>query len=560
MHLLNSARTRLTCVPVVHEVAAGISAEYFNQVSSNQKAFALVTAGPGLTNIMTAMAGAWLEHRELLVVGGQVKSTDLRSEGLRQRGIQEIDGIALAQSVCKSTLQIRSPQNKDAVVDAVRCGFTGRPGPVFIEFCLDAQGGVPVSIEGRTSQARASSERDFADRKDYEEACLLINSAKRPAILIGAGVSRSAGRHLATKLAHTNIPVFTTWHAADRISKSFPNYFGRPETWGQRSANLLINQADVILVVGARLGLQETGFNWQLFCPTAKIIHVDIDKHELEKGHPNTQIKIQGDADTLLRYFVDRIQSTSQQWLEYCAEVRNLIPLNDPSNTTADGFVSPYVFYEDLSEFADESDIWVPASSGGANSVAIQALSIAEGQICICNNGLASMGYGLPGAIGAAFAEPNRRVMLVEGDGSISQNIQELATISVNSLNIKIFIFDNEGYGSIRTTQRNYFGGAYLGCDTATGLGFPDWQQLASAYRIDYLDFSHQGFSDQKLVNALGRHGPLICVVPIDPQQTYWPKISSRIGSNGRMESDPLYEMTPRLSPEERAITGRFIQ
>jgi acetolactate synthase-1/2/3 large subunit len=295
------------------------------------------------------------------------------------------------------------------------------------------------------------------------------------------------------------------------------------------------------------LGYQETGFNWQEFAKNARIVHVDIDEPELHKGHPNVHLKVHGDADHVLSGILAEELPERPDWLSYCKEMRELLPLNELANETGPKFISPYEFYRGASELSDEDDVWVPASSGGANSVAIQALQQWGSQKVVCDNGLASMGYGLSGAIGAAFAAPDKRVWLVEGDGGFTQNLQELATVAVNHLNIKIFIFSNEGYGSIRTTQKNYFNGDYLGCDTNTGLGFPSWRVLADAYGIPYGIFTDAGFNDPQIRGVLSRTGPVLIEVPIDPLQTYWPKIMSRVTESGSMESNPLYRMSPDL-------------
>lgn len=557
MHLLDSARTRLKCIPVVHEVAAGIAVEYFNQISETEKSFALVTAGPGLTNIVTAISGAWLEHRELLVIGGQVKSEDLMSGNLRQRGIQEIDGVSIVKSICKVAEQIKSPISSERFQSFVSTGFEGRRGPVFLEVCLDAQGAAPISQSKKKKTSTDSRHAPIESQIDLLLA--VVANAKRPAILIGAGVSREKAWNLRTKIENLAVPILTTWHGADRISSRSLNYCGRPETWGQRASNLILNEADVLIVLGARLGFQETGFNWQEFAHNAYVVQVDIDAAELSKGHPKIDLPILGDANKILEEIVDASFAGNKDWLDYCLAIREVLPLNDVNNETRPGFISPYVFYQEVSTFSSGDDIWVPASSGGANSVAIQALEQWGDQKVVCDNGLASMGYGLSGAIGAAFAAPKNRVWLIEGDGGFSQNVQELATASVNNLNIKIFIFSNEGYGSIRTTQKNYFGGAYLGCDTNTGLGFPEWETLASAYNIPFVLYTDHGFGDQQLVDHLNEVGPLFVIVPIDPEQTYWPKISSQVTASGSMSSNPLYRMSPDLSPELALKVGRYL-
>ena len=559
MHLLDSARNRLKCIPVVHEVAAGIAVEYFNQVASTEKAFALVTAGPGLTNIVTALAGAWLEHRDLLVIGGQVKSADLMSGSIRQRGIQEIDGVSIVSSLCKEAITLKEQIREEELKAIVELGRSGRNGPIFLEVCLDVQGSAPKSKtielvkkkESPSTSALISSQVDLIKKH--------MENSQRPVWLLGAGVSRATGTQYRQELEKIDVPLITTWHGADRISARSHNYFGRMETWGQRAANLIINQADLVVVFGARLGLQETGFNWQEFAKKAKIIHIEIDQAELSKGHPRIDQPILGDANAILAALLANEFDGYSNWMNYCKDVQRLLPLNDVSNETQSGFVSPYDFYLEASDFSGMNDVWVPASSGGANSVAIQALQQWGNQKVVCDNGLASMGYGLSGAIGAAFAAPNERVWLIEGDGGFSQNLQELATVAVNLLNIKIFIFANNGYGSIRTTQRNYFDGAYLGCDTQTGLGFPDWHQLANAYGIPAINFPTNGFNDSEFTSLLQSKGPLLIVVPIDPEQTYWPKITSHVTADGSMASNPIYRMSPDLPISLQEQVGVYL-
>jgi len=560
MHLLDSVRSRMTCVPVVHEVAAGIAAEYFNETASKAKAFALVTAGPGLTNIITAMAGAWLEHRDLLVIGGQVKSTDLATSGLRQRGIQEIVGTRIAHPVTKLSVQFTTPANESEFKSAVQLGSTPRKGPIFIEVCLDVQGAPPLTAElnpatSSSRQGRSDSDVEAAVKRIQE----LLQASQRPVLALGAGVHRQLSRQLAPDLEALELPIVTTWHGADRISSRSPNYCGRFETWGQRAANLIINQADAVFFFGARLGLQETGFNWEEFAKSARVVQVEIDEAELSKGHPHVDVKICGDANHILPKVIESDIPKFEPWLKYCRDICDLLPLNDSLNETAEGFVSPYDFYLDLSQVSGCEDIWIPSSSGGANSVAIQALRQWGNQLVICDNGLASMGYGLSGAIGAAFSAHDKRIWLIEGDGGFAQNLQELATVAVNNLNIKLFIFANNGYGSIRTTQRNYFGGAYLGCDTNTGLGFPNWKLLADAYGIAYRQFPESGFSDEEFTNTLLQHGPIFVEVPIDPNQTYWPKITSFVTPEGSMKSNPLYDMTPKLPHHIHKQVTRYL-
>ena len=560
MHLLNAARQKMVCIPVVHEVSAGIAAEYFNESNlSNGKAFVLVTAGPGLTNLVTALAGAYLESRELLVLGGQVKSTDLANNGLRQRGIQEVDGVAIAKAVSKSVRRIERPIAKSEFFQLVNSGSTDRKGPVFLEVCLDAQGAPARIVEG---EVVAESSTDFQngkiDEKSLEKLNDLLAKSDRPVILIGGGVSRNQFKFLMPEVDRLGVPVMTTWNAADRLGSNHRLYFGRPNTWGQRSSNLILQNADLVIAVGTRLGIQQTGFNWAEFVPNGEVVQIDIDRAELEKGHPKISLSICADANDLLKQLLNRASAKSSwtTWVSLAKKVRDQIPLSEKVNGYFPGFLNPYDFVLKLSDLCGSDDIVVPCSSGGGFTVMMQAFNQKQGQVVITNKGLASMGYGLAGAIGAGLADKSRRTVLVEGDGGFAQNLQELATVSVQKLNLKIFIFANNGYASIRMTQKNYFGGAYLGCDVESGLGFPDWLLLAKAFGIKSLTLSENFATNENFLNEWNCDQACLFVVPIHPEQTYFPKISSQLTATGGMESAPLHKMSPPLADEVLAELG----
>jgi acetolactate synthase-1/2/3 large subunit len=559
MHLLDAARTRFTCVPVVHEVAAGIATEYFNEVSDGARAFALVTAGPGLTNILTAMGGAWLEGRELLVVGGQVKSTDLARGQVRQRGIQEIDGVALAGPITKRALRVEGPADIPAALHAIETGAQGRPGPVFIEFCLDAQAS---PSEPFVLDASPSSALPVADDRSVKALRDLIRQSCRPILLIGGGVDRHSMPTILDGCEALGLPIMTTWNGTDRVGADHALYWGRPNTWGQRSANVLIQQADLVIAAGTRLGLQQTGFNWQGFAPMATVVQIDVDAAELAKGHPHVDLPILADAAPTLVAALSVVDPTvaveRQSWLEFGATVRRRLPNNEDCNSRAPDYINPYDMVERLSDSLAADDIVIPCSSGGAFTVMMQAFRQKSGQRIVTDKGLASMGYGLSGAIGAAYARPDSRVVLVEGDGGFAQNLQELGTVAISGLAIKIFLFANDGYASIRMTQRNYFDGAWIGCDIDSGLGLPDWAALFHAYRIPCLDLG--AATATEIETLLSSRGPAAFIVPIDPDQTYFPKITSQVLPDGSMASNPLHQMTPELPDEIADYVLRYIR
>ncbi len=564
MHLIESASNYFEMVPVVNEVAAGIAVEYFNESNPDKKAFALVTAGPGLTNIITAISGAYLESRELLVIGGQVKVDDLSRGSLRQNGIQEIDGVSLTKSITNHCEVLEKPIISSELSRIILKGSKGRKGPVFIEVPLDVQA---KNVDEKEFGQGVSKDGDVALSKITEKEFLKIvksvNNSKRPVILLGGGVKRETVLAMESKLSKLNIPIQLTWNAADRIGSDHDLYFGRPNTWGQRYANVIIQQSDLLIAVGDRLGFQQSGFNWQEFIPNGKIIHIDIDESELNKGHPATDQKIKCDANDFIEKFVDsKIQSSNfNDWVSHCRLIKKELPLNESwHNPIKNDYILSYDLCEGLSDISSDSDIIIPCSSGGAYTSMMQVFEQKKGQTIISNKALASMGYGLSGAIGCAIANPEKRVILTEGDGGFSQNLQELAIVDYHRLNLKIFLFENSGYASIRMTQKNYFNGKYVGCDNNTGLGFPDWFKLFDAYNIKSHEINSKDFVNNEIfLDYFNSDSPVAFIVRIDPEQTYLPKIASKVAKEGGMVSNPLHIMSPELDDKVKSKLIKYI-
>jgi acetolactate synthase-1/2/3 large subunit len=544
MHLTESLSRYLKGVPVVHEVAAGIAAEYFNEIAAPAKALALVTAGPGLTNIVTAMAGAYLESRELLIIGGQVKTTDLANGQIRSRGIQEIDGAALVESTTKLSYRFMKPIPAAEFLSKIAVSWTPRKGPVFLEIPLDVQA---VTVEGKPLPAIMPPALPTVAEKDLQRVVELYRKAERPVVLIGGGVSYANAAKLRQTMIAKRIPTMTTYNGADRFDGDDPIYLGRPNTWGQRSSNIIIQQSDLIIAVGTRLGMQQTGFNWQEFGRDADIVQVEIDEGELAKGHPNVDHGYAVDANDFLARFVAADLPRKEDWLAHAQEIRAAIPRVEDVNKTGEGYISPYDFLVRLEQLTRADDLIIPCSSGSAFTLSMQLYKQKHGQRLLTNKSLASMGYGLSGAIGASVARPDKRTFLIEGDGGFTQNLQELGTVMVNRCNLKIFIFHDQGHASIRMTQRSYFNGNYLGCDRQTGLGLPEWTRLFAAWDVPVMELPLDFDTDDEFLARLESEGPQAFIVPIDPEQTYFPKISSRITESGSMESNPIDRMTPDL-------------
>lgn len=560
MHLLNSARTRFRCTAFSHEHSAVVAAEYFNQIASNRRAFALVTAGPGLTNSITAIAGAFTEKRELLVVGGQVKSSDLAHGRVRQLGIQEVDGISLTAAVTVDRVRIEDGLDLDRVLRAVASARDDQ-GPVFIEWCLDAQARIyePDQSAPEVGCHGSREKAGLLDHADLDYLADLLKSAERPVLLIGGGVRWTSD--LPDLLARLNVPTMTTYNGADRADSRSNLYFGRPNTWGMRYSNVVIGHADLIIALGTRLGMQQTGFNWRLWAPSACVVQVDRDEEAASKPNPRVDRFIKADAYLTLQALADTPvarQSDVGEWFKFCGEARRSMPLSEDTNSTHDGFHNPYDFYLALSEVTDECDILVPSSSGSAFTVFYQAFEGKFGQRILSNKCLASMGYALAGAIGAQLASDQvRRVVHIEGDGSVLQNIQEFVSVALHGGPFKSFLWTNNGYASIRMTQANYFGGAYLGCDSDTGLGFPDWERLFASFGIRFMAISPGFENDEAFLSTFSDSSPIVYEVAIHPDQTYFPKIGSRVTESGSMESAPLWQIGPVA---EGDVHARFIE
>lgn len=547
MHLLEAASRRFVCVAVVHEVAAGIAAEYFNETDIvGRKAFALVTAGPGLTNIVTAIGGAFLESRELLVVGGQAKTTDLARGAVPQIGHQEIDGVGIVEPITVASVLADRRLDKSEVLRITHRSREGRKGPVFIEMCLDISAMPPLETQNRELPIKV---RPTGPSKiDVKTVQDLWASAKRPLLLVGGGIEKSTSQKVIKQLMGLGIPMATTWNGFDRIPYDYAHYCGRPNTYGMRWANILVQSSDLVVAVGTRLGIQQVGFAWDEFVERGKLVQVDLDRNELQKGFPRLELGIQSDGVEFLEAFIEGLKPPEcPEWKNFIRETRETLDRPDAANVASEGYIELHGFIKNLSKLCLSNDVIVPCSSGGTFNAVMQMFQHKSGQSVTTDKGLASMGYGLSGAIGAAFANPDRRVVLMEGDGGFAQNLQELGTVSVNKLNVKIFLTSNKGYASIRTTQKSYFNGNYVGCDLETGLGLPNWEKIFEAYGIPAIRLTSQNLDYELIESNLNEIGPQGFIVDLDPEQLFYPKVTSRVLDSGAMKTNPIHLMSPEL-------------
>jgi len=551
MHLLESARTRFQCISNVHEVSSVIGAEYFNEASrDNSQAFALVTAGPGITNTITGIASSWLESRHVLIVGGQAKVSDLSDGSVRQIGHQEIGGVSLTSSITKVSRQIKLPIPKNQIIAIIDEGRIGRPGPVFIEMCLDVSALiVPVINETQINKLSNLTTSAKEIENFMQEINELLTKSERPLILLGGGLNRELVHSLSSEIFRKKIPIAATFNGADRAPYDYAYFCGRPNWYGMRWANLLIQQCDLLITLGTRLGIQQTGFNWEEFAANAKVVQVDIDENELRKGFPQTELAIKANANDLLPRLIESYNLEPKEWLSFIEDIRE--GLDNPekhNNRSGEGFIELQSFLYDLSDFSSASDVIIPCSSGGSFTGMMQMFRNKLGQRIITDSNLASMGYGLPGAIGASLANPTNRVILVEGDGGFAQNMQEMGTVVRNKLNLKIFLIDNGGYGTIKNSQRASFDGNFIGCDSESGLLLPKWETFFLSYGIHAFILTPDNKFTSDFEDKMKSDTPQVFIVKIDPNQEFYPKIVSRKNENGKIVSNPLHLMNPPLS------------
>jgi len=558
MHLIESARSRMTCVPVVHEVSAGAAAEYFNVASreTNFRAVAFVTAGPGLTNLVTAIGAAWLESRELLIIGGQARTNFLSRGTVRQIGHQEIDGVGIVKAITKAAVTIEKPMSFDELKSFSDLTKSGRKGPVFIELCLDvsAQFVEDDYAVGATPVAEIPVDSVAPVVSDFSELTKLWAAAERPMLLVGQGLSFSEFEKCENLVRELGIPVATSWNAADYLDFDDVLFAGRPNTYGMRWANAAIQQADLLISVGARMGLQQTGFNWQDFVPVGKIVQLEIDTFELDKENPGADLKYQCDAnqafEPLLRAVASTGRKVSTEWREFVSFLKQSLPTEEAANAMFADHVNPFEFVGQLSAIVPDNGVMIPCSSGGSYTTVMQAFRQKRGQLLTNDKGSASMGYGLAGAIGTAIAMPERKVFLVEGDGGFAQNLSEVGTVANRNLNLKMVVFENGGYASIRVSQRAVFGGNYIGCDADTGVGLPDWSTMFASYGIPVVDVQSSLKDNQAAVDLLMADGPGALIVHLHKDQAFFPKLTSRLSKDGSMQSNPIHLMSPELPKE----------
>ena len=565
MHLNDALghKEGLTSIYNHHEQGSAIAAEGYARLTG-KIAVCCVTSGPGGTNAITGVMGGYLDSIPMFVLSGQVKrettlwSTDVP---LRQLGDQEFPIIDSVQNMTKYAVMVTEPN--DILYHLEKAWFlanNGRKGPVWLDIPLDVQAAKVEKenlrrFEGSDEERSLSAKENPSYSEETTKAILdKIHNAKRPVILAGTGVNVAKARDEFLKAAaKLKIPVVTAWNAHDLMTDDNPYYCGRPGTVGTRGGNFVVQNADVLFVIGCRMNIRMISYNYKEWAKGAYKIVVDIDEAELRKPTVNVDMKVNADLKDVLK----SINASSYEanpiheaWVKWGRDIDAKYPACLPSYDDVKSPVNPYVFIDRFSNALSEGDK-VICGNGSACVVTFQGFHVKKDQRLFTNSGCAAMGYGFPAALGACVAEEGKRVICVDGDGSFQMNIQELQTVVYNKLNIKIFIMNNNGYHSIRQTQTNLFTPPLVGVCDGNGLSFPDLEKLSAAYGIRYVRISDSSEVTSKTLEAISGNDPVLCEVVLSDKQTFSPKLSSKVLPDGRIVSPPIDDMFPFLEREE---------
>lgn len=546
---------------VQHEQAAAMAAEgYFR--ASNELPLVCCTTGPGGTNTLTGVLGAWLDSIPMLIVSGQVRyATTARAAGIpvRAMGDQEYDITPLAAHMTKYAEMVFEPKMvKYHFQKALYLAKHGRPGPVWLDIPLDVQGGFIDPEEFTEFSPKELDGDDIVPTvTDIQIAEVLqkIENAKRPVLLVGSAIrTRNCVplmRRVASKL---NIPITTAWDATDLVPHEDLLFAGIPGLLGDRAGNWAIQNADLVLSVGCRLSCRQVGYNVHSWAREAFVIMVDIDKYELQKPSIHVEMPVHADAKEFLEKIDEAVGSPlrlHEEWAAVCSGWKKRYPVVMDKHYQGEGLANAYCFLNEVSRKAS-ADQYIVLGNGTVEAC-LHAIHIKENTRLICNSGAASMGYDLPAAMGCCFAVGKKDVVCLTGDGSIQMNLQELQTITYHKLPIKIFVVNNGGYHSMRQTEGNLFPEySKVGIGPESGdLGFPEMKKIAEAYGIPYFSAKTNKELPEMVDQILHMDGYVMCEIFVDINQKFEPKSATKRLEDGRLVSPPLEDLAPFLPREE---------
>ena len=539
-----------------NEQASSISAEAYSRVTENI-GVGIFTTGPGSTNAITGVAGAWIESVPLMIISGQVKTSDLKGKsGVRQMGPQEVDIISIVKPITKYAITIKNPKNIRLELEkSYYLATTGRKGPVWIDIPLNIQASLIKQNEliGFKKINKKYPNKIF---NKYNEIINLINSSNRPIILAGHGIRLSKASVEFKKLySALKIPVVTTWNAMDLIPNSNNLNIGKPGTVALRAPNFAIQNADLLISIGARLDNVVTAYNQQNFAKNARKIIVDIDANELNKFKIKLDLKIQLDAKMFISNLNKKIKNKKikkfNDWITKCNDWKNRYAINDGKPFPKNEKISHLRLIDAFSKYLPKNALIVTGSSGLAIESFYMAFKNKPGQRIFLTSGLGAMGYGLPALIGALHSKKYKEIICIESDGSFLMNLQEILTLKLSKKPFKLFILNNKGYASIRNTQKNYFNGRYIATGPESNLYLPDIPKLVKSIGINSITIKNSEDLNKGIQKALKSKNSIICDISLLPNDSLWPKASAIPLSNGSMLSMPLEDMTPLLSRKQ---------
>lgn len=538
-----------------HEQACAMAAEAYARYSGKMAAVC-VTSGPGATNTLTGVMGAWQDSLPMIILSGQVRyeiSVPKSGLKLRYRGIQEFEIIPTVKNMTKYAVMITDPLAvKRELVKAINIAMEGRRGPVWLDVPQDIQ-------NARVEESELYGEEENTDttpavrQEDIPEMIGILRNAKRPCILGGSGIISSNTRDIFEKLVNEmGIPVIGGAWVADNLYTEHPLYYGNSGNVGPRTGNFILQNADVILTLGNSLGFRQTGFNLEGFAPGAKIIMVDVDTEESKKPGLNIYKFVHADLKNIITSLLEKgcAIKAPKEWLEYCNMLKSrFTPFEAAENINMDDRVCSYYFWKVFQEY-EEKDSIVALGNNTANTAKLQIGVKCPQQRILTNYTCGSMGYDVPAAIGAAVAS-GRKVYCITGDGSIMMNLQELQTIVQNDLPVSIVVFSNDGYGAIRQTSKNFFAGAYIGCTPDTGVSFPNFQMVAETFGYEYCKCVSNAQVEESVKWLVNSKKRVLLEIEQQFDDPVTPKVMSRLDENGKMLTPALQDMFPFLPEEE---------
>lgn len=563
MHLNDSAgeNDSLQIMYMHNEQSCAMAAEGYARIA-RKPALVIVTAGPGSINAFNGVFGAYTDSIPMIVVSGQARSNTQKSffglSDLRQLGDQEAPILNMVKEITKKTFEISAQMQGCEIAALLTSAYleatSGRPGPVWIEIPVDVQA---MQIEPEPVDTPLGWQVHKPDLEAERSLELLLDrllTSKRPVLLLGSGVKISGTERQAIAFAEKfKIPVLTAW-SHDVIGSDHPLFFGRPGTIGTRPGNMILQNSDLLLVLGSRLNIRQISYNYDAFAPKAFKVQVDIDQAEFKKPFPKMDLSLGMD----LRNFFESLTQLEpkllaiedhNKWLIWCQSVKNQFSVKDSDYLVKDDYINAYHFIPELIRQAPDNSI-LACGDATACIVPFQTAFLKSGMDMFSNSGCASMGYDLPAAIGAAVADINRPVICFAGDGSVMMNIQELQTLVNSNLNILLVILDNGGYLSIKQTQTNFFG-RFHGSNPASGVSFPDFVQVAKAFGLPTIDLDPSNWRSD-LAKVLRLQGPRVVVARLDQDQEFEPRLKSRM-VEGVIQTPSLEDMYPHLDSEELA-------